>query len=280
MQLREVRIDARDKEWIALLDHGDDHRGDVCYDEGLHKADLKWALENDAYLLHKGDKFNATTPDDKRYEHENVTLAYQGLNTADMVQALIEDQADFYRPFAERDRLLGFVLGNHCKTLLTRHHIDMHRQFIVQVAGKSKRGEFHPLDLGQRAIIRLKFQVTKTCVLPFFIWCWHGNSYPTLRHTRMSKLERIASNYYDIDYFTMGHVHDRFFWPNISQIGVPVRGKLQLRSKRIYYGLSGTYLKGMMEGHDGYPDKMAYPACELGGLRLLINPRTLEMREA
>ena len=280
MQLREVKIDARDKEWIYLLDHGDDHRGDVCYDEALHRADLKWAEENDAYLLHKGDKWNATTPDDKRYEHENVAKEYSDLNTADAIQAMIDDHVDMYTPFAERDRLLGFVLGNHCKTLLTRHHIDMHRQFLSRVAGKPKKGEFHRLNLGQRAILRLKFQVTKTRVLPFFLWCWHGNSYPTLRHTRMSKLERIAKDYWGIDYFTAGHVHDKFFWPNISQIGVPTRGRLHLRDKRIYYGMSGTYLKGLMENHDGYPDKMAYPACELGGLRLKINPRTLEMREA
>ena len=279
MHLREIRIDARDKEWIALLDHGDAHRGDVCYDEDLHRSDLRWALANDAYVIDKGDKYNAMTPDDRRYEHQNVALKYRTLSTDKALRAMVKDHVELYRPFVERDRFIGGIIGNHCKTLLQRHHINLHEEFLDRLDENGwERDGYHRFDLGQRAIIKLKLQVTKTRVLPFFIWCWHGNSYPTTRPTRMAKLMRVSNDHYGINYFTMGHVHDRFHWPNISQTGVPARGKLRLKDRRIYYGMSGTYLKGMMEGHDGYPDKMAYPACELGGLRLLINPRTLEMR--
>jgi len=281
MQLREIKIDARERELIALLDHGDAHRGDVCYDETLHKSDLKWAEENDAYVIDKGDKFGAILHDDPRWEYEIEDPRYHGLNPPDALQKMIEDHAELYIPFVERGRYIGGIIGNHCKKLQKRHHIDLHGRFLDSIDDSGIRiGKYRRFDLGQRAIIRLKIRVTKTRILSFFIWCWHGNSYPTLRHTRMAKLERISHNYTGLHYYTMGHVHDKFFWPNISQIGVPSRGKLHLQAHRVYYGMSGTYLKGMMESHDGYPDMMSYPACELGGLRLLIDPRTLEMKEA
>lgn len=282
MQLREIHIDAREREWVPLLDHGDDHRGDVCYDERLHKADLAWAEEQDAYLLLKGDKFNATTPDDRRYEHRNMDPRYSVLDTSTAIQFMVRDHADMYRPFAERKRILGCQVGNHEQTLITRHHINMHEQFLDQIdrdVGWQKRG-YHRLDLGYRCMIVLKFQVTKTRRLPFVIYSWHGDGYPQEQPGRMTKLRKIANRHFGVNYYTVGHWHDRCFWRDSSTIGVTTRGKPRLIDRNVYYGMSGTYLKGMMEGHDGYPDKKAFPACELGGLRLLINPRTLEMKEA
>lgn len=282
MQLRAIEIDAREREWIPLLDHGDDHRGDVCYDEKLHLADLKWAEENDAYLLLKGDKFNATTPDDRRYEHRNMAPQYAMLDTSTAIKFMLKDHVALYKPFAERRRILGCIMGNHEKTLNTRHHINMHEDFLDMIdedSGWQKRG-YHRLDLGYRAMLVLKFRVTKTRILPFVIWAWHGNGYPNEDTTRMLRLRKISKNYQGVNYFTVGHWHDRNFWKRSADISVTRRGIPRLQAHTTYYGMSGTYLKGMMEGHDGYPDKMAYPACELGGLRLLINSRTLEMKEA
>jgi len=282
MQLRAIEIDAQDREWIPLLDHGDAHRGDVCYDEKLHKADLAWAEEEDAFILDKGDEFNATTPDDRRYEHNNMALRYSVLSTATALQRMIEDHAAMYRPFVERKRHLGSLNSNHNQTLHQRHHINMHEQLLGMIdpdPDMFNRG-FHRLDLGYRCMLVLKFRVTKTRVLPFVIWAWHGNGYPSEQPTRMTKLRKIANRHFGVNYYTVGHWHDRCFWRDKSTIGVTTRGVPRLIDRRVYYGMSGTYLKGMMEGHDGYPDKMAYPACELGGLRLLINPRTFEMKEA
>lgn len=280
MQLREVDIDARGKEWIYLLDFGDAHWGDVCCDGKLLDEDLVWAKRKDAWWIDKGDKFNATTPDDRRYSHANVMRKYQNLDVSDMLSAMRFDYASKILPLA--DRCIGCLSGNHEKTLQVRHHINMHLDFLQDIRRDTeweKRGH-HILDLGYRAIVRLKFRITKTRVRVFNMFAWHGNSYLRERESRMRALRKHADQYTDINYFTIGHWHDRLFWSESSRISVPPRGTMRLQANTRYMGMSGTYLKGMMENHDGFPDKMDFPACELMGLRLKINPETLEMKEA
>ena len=279
MHLRDVLIEVSGRgEEIPIFLGGDADSSDVCFDEKRLNEDVKWIRDTGAKWFDLGDKYNATTFDDKRYEHRNLKAEYQVLDTSKALYAMIEDHAARYKPIA--DQCEGLVLGNHCKTLHDRHHIDMHFEFAQMLRPDKfwRNTSRHFLDLGYRGIVRLRFK-RSTVTTQFFIWLWHGNGFPSLRQTRMHSLIRRANDYVGIDLYAVGHWHDRLFWKDSSRIMPSRMGHLKLKTNTRYFAMTGTYLKGMMENHDGYQDKQAYPACELGGLRLWINPETLTVRE-
>lgn len=266
-------------DWVPFLINSDDHAGDICFDEKLLKEDIAWAKENNAPWVHVGDKYNAITPDDKRYEHRNMAQKYRDLEPDKALYAMHEDQVARYRPIAHLCE--GALIGNHCQTLQKHHHKDLHFEFLQSLVPDKNwitTGR-HRLDLGYRAILRIRFRRGVHASTMLF-WFWHGYGTPQMRQTRMSKVEKKANNYAGIDLFAVAHFHDRLFWKDASRITATRQGKLKLRTADRYLCMTGTYLKGMMEGHDGYQDKAAFPACEMGGLRLLINPETREIKEA
>ena len=285
MILRDIVIEVPDRSTeVPLMFFSDDHRGDVCFAEDILQDDINWVRKHEARWLHLGDKFNATTPDDKRYEHLNLAKEYRHLAPEGVLNAVLEDHTAIYKPIAHLCE--GAVIGNHCQTLQRIHHKNLHFEFLQKLIpdGNWRIDGRHYLDLGYRAIVRIKFRRVnsnneKLHSSVFMIWLWHGFAYPTLRQTRMGNLLRKANDYTGINMFLVGHWHDRLFWQDSSRITVPHRGELKLTASVRYLGMCGTYLKGMMENHDGYADKHAYPACELGGLRLWVNPNTLEVRE-
>ncbi|KKM63927.1 hypothetical protein LCGC14_1506480 [marine sediment metagenome] len=280
MILRDTIVEySSSTDWVPWFFGGDDHAGDVCFDEKLLLEDIAWIKRNNARWIHMGDKVNATTFDDKRYEHRNLDPQYQGLEPDKALEALNEDHVERYAPIAHLCE--GAIVGNHCRTLQQRHHIDMHFKFLQRlIPDKNWRSTGrHRLDLGYRSFLRVRF-VRGKHVSTMLFWLWHGDCTPMMRQTRMSKLARKANDYVGVDLFATGHWHDRLFWGDSSRITATKRGRLKLRTATRYLCMTGTYLKGMMENHDGYQDKCAYPACELGGLRLLINPETGRIKEA
>jgi hypothetical protein len=260
--------------------------GDIHYDainckRTKVKQDIQYLVEKQIKVFGMGDYWEAMTPDDFRYNTENFQPQYRHINPDRAVSLMIREMKNLLNPLG--DNLLGLLTGNHENTLKQRHKIDMQWQLCnaLQEQDEDEIKERHPLDLGYNCACRMKFvQVDesgnrqKTNVMTFKLW--HGAACPATRETRMTKLIKHSKHFLS-DLHVVGHWHDLHFDDRLDHLYLQNRGALKLRTTRRYYGMSGSYYLGHMEGVDGYVDQKDYSPAELGMLMIRVNPETREM---
>lgn len=121
------------KEWEAwALLTADRHWDNPRSDLALQKEHLDLAVERNAVVLDAGDFFCCMQGKyDKRASKSSVRPEHQ---TDDYFDAIVEDAADFFAPYAKN--LLFIGVGNHESEVKKRHEIDLIERVTSLITSK------------------------------------------------------------------------------------------------------------------------------------------------
>lgn len=275
---RTIEYERGQKIYFGFL--GDVHYEVLNCDVAHLEKDTNYLGKNGYYVVGMGDYHDAILPDDKRYEHQIIREDFRVLSPSTMLTRTTTELASFFRPFYKSGKLLGILHGNHELTLEKRHSRNLIYELCNEIAPISIQQfieeKRHPLDIGYRCGMRLRFvrrdkDGNRNHSSVFTFCLWHGWGYAITREGRLRILRRKSDEFLT-DLTVVGHWHDLCFEQDVTRSSIQKTGVLKLQTTKRWLGMSGTYYKSLKEGVDGFTDRKAFPAAEIGCLKVEIDP--------
>jgi len=238
---------------------------DVHYDSPynqtkLLKKHLDQAKQSGAIIFIFGDWFDIMgTHGDPRSKANEISSRYlsRDFSYLDMV---IEDSADFLRPYAKNIALIGD--GNHETKIKQKHDTDPLKRLInlleeenpaIQHAGYSGFLELNEiLQTGNSSVNSLS---------TIHFHHGFGGSAPRSKGTLNVDLE--AMQYPGVDFLVRGHIHQKWLMESSVQITVTKAGSIKKRG--VTYIQLSSYLDSYDQGQGGFAiEKNLRPAAPGG----------------
>ena len=249
-----IKLDGmRMNEWfINLYGMGDIHYGARGFDEGAFLRDVARIRDDPiARLILMGDFGEYINYTDKRFDPQGVDpKVLMHLDDLPMFQA--RQIVKWLRPISEK---IFFALkGNHDETIRLKYHNDVHAWICAELGIPAA---------GYSAVCRIIARETdggRSQSLD--IWAHHGWGGGRTQGSKVNKLNQTAG-WFDYDIAMMGHVHERFQWPN-TKLLLTTKGKrphIQHQERRNL--LTGSYLRTYVDGYSGYGEKLGFPPVPL-----------------
>lgn len=230
------------EQWFLLS--SDRHHDNPKTDQKLEKFHLDQALERNAGIIDAGDLLCLMQGRfDKRSSKSSVRPEHQ---VDDYFDAVIEDAADFYEPYAHNWISMGY--GNHDLAIKQRLETDP----IQRLAGiLNARTRSRVLTLGYTGWIVFKFDSGKHFVKT--LWFNHGSGQGAMV-TKGAISAAREREYVNADIMLSGHNHQQ--WEQwTKRLHITRRGKVVEKDcvyvktptyKRDYTGIEGfSTLKGL-----------------------------------
>lgn len=109
------------------------------------------------------------------------------------------------------------------------------------------------------------------------VYVVHGFTASRKRGGRVNSLEDISTAHI-ADLYVSGHTHDMYVTSSIIDT---MTSKGNYAQKNIYFGNTGTFLRGHIVGQRSYAEKKGYKPCKIGYLDAVYNPveRKISMQE-
>jgi hypothetical protein len=256
---------------VYLAAIGDIHAESELCSYKILKQDIQWIKDNNAWWIGMGDYADALSMDDPRFQVDEVENSNRGVPDYRRWPAVVSKLGNLLDPI--KDRCLGLLEGNHERSLAKYKGIHLHYnlcQRLMPVADLSLR-EYHPLDLSYRSAGRLKFVREGGSSSVLSVWMWHGNGSAQTREGRLRIMKKKAESF-AADLYLTGHWHDLDLEKDITRTALSRKGSLEIVAEERFFGMTGCYLLSMKAGSKSYADIPAYPACEIGCLKMEILP--------
>jgi len=198
-----VRFDEIKSGWEQwLLLSSDRHFDSAHSDRQLQKYHLEKAVERNALVVDNGDIFDAMQGrNDPRSSYAELRPEYVG--RPDYFNAIVNDSADFYRPYSKNILMLG--KGNHETSVEKKNQIDLISMLIAKLAPG-------PLAGGYGGYIKFGFRrgTWQKSINLKYMHGWGGGG-PVTRG--VIDTNRQAVYLPDADIVINGHTHDSWYMP-------------------------------------------------------------------
>lgn len=258
-QTRDVLFKSR-TDRMRLWFIGDIHDGARGSDTEMVQRVVK-AIAGDplARWVSVGDLVDAVTIlDEKRFEGRCLAdwitkdhLTNLPLNQADHV-------IDLLSPIAPK--CLGLVSGNHEETQVRKHNVDL----TAYIAGRLRA----PYLLYE-GMIPLRIKRAKDHSFRVRVVILHGHTMSRTLGAKANALERATDIFEGVDVVGMGHCHTKLSIP-VERISFDNLDRRVVASKTLGI-MTGSFLKGYMEGSPSYVEKAALRPASLGPMAVDIS---------
>lgn len=234
----------------------DFHAGNKNTDLSALERTVKDIRKNGYHVMILGDLCECITSRDKRFDMGTVEPEFMGDNMIGKQYSYVEKTL---KPIA--DQILLIHCGNHDQSIAKYCHINMVSDLCESLG--VKYGEYSALS-------KLTYTSHKSQKkFSYTVYTTHGYASGRMRGGKVNALESM-SGYIDFDIGCAGHSHDLFHTTRqkmfLSRFG-------HLCMKNIFYGNTGSYLKGIVEdGGVSYPEMAGYRPLPVGYLKAILNP--------
>lgn len=217
--IRMDKVKAGWEQWFLL--RSDAHHDSVYCNQELEKKHLDMAVDRGAGIIDAGDLFDAMQGK-KDNRHSRDELRNEFASKEEYFDALVEYNADFYRPYAKNICVLG--MGNH-ETSVLRHS---QTNLTKRLASELRRDGERVFTSGYNGWIRFRFTINKTKNKSFTLYYDHGKGGNSPVTRGVIQTNRMAVYLPDADIVLTGHSHDAYDVPikrislNKSDFVVPV----------------------------------------------------------
>ncbi len=233
---------------IKLVTIADAHVGNELFNEKFFQSTIKWAVDNNAYIIGLGDYF------------ENAILHF-GATDKLCADDVMDYLADSLMPL--KDRFIAFIRGNHDeRSMKHQPQVDMSRQLAARLG-------IIDLYRPNGAVIKLKLgkDFRHSRPLTYWIYGTHGTGGSRTEGGKINALKRMSLNYTFCDLYLMGHHH--WVLSDADRIFVPVENSKnnRLESHIRKYALCGTFLDwgGYAERAQFQCGPLSIPTIEFNG---------------
>lgn len=237
-----------DKEKLILVPMGDEHIGNLHYDEETHRKHVDWCGEKGAYVILMGDTLETAT---------KTSVGAGVFEQDEIVEEQYEKACEIYQPLADAEQILGIHIGNHEMRVFKNSGANLTRMLAKQL---------NIPYLGLGAVTQIKVGKQN-----YFIYTTHGTSGARLPHTKIKSALDIQNMIEDIDVYAMGHLHALDH--HVKNVYCLDKRNRQISERQIHFLLTGAYLShwGSYAHAKNYsPARKGSPKIKLSGLEKRI----------
>ena len=251
-------------EVFNLIPLSDIHLGNAGCDIPRFKAMVQWIKDTpNCYWIGLGDYLDSICISDKRFDPLSIDPEYRIKDLSNLVNQQLTYLLTILLPI--KDKCICIYTGNHEEALRQHSYIDIG----LELARK--------LDvpyMGYDGFIQLIFKREgdrdgKQPSSSYDIYCTHGFGGSRRSGGKVNKMEDVAHNF-DADLVIMAHEHKKIIAPPVLRLGLNSGGKL-IQKKQLAV-MSGSFLRGYVEGHSSYVERFGYPPTDLGMVRIQLKP--------
>lgn len=219
-------------------------------DRGKLREDLQEIERQGMRILMNGDLFCAMEGRNDRRRTRNVMPAH---NRPAYFDALVDEAAEFWHPYADRIDLLGY--GNHETSVLKNNETDLLARFAAKIGRTEALGGY-----GGWICIRLKYAHGKRAQV-YRVKYFHGagGGGPVTRGVIQN--QRMMAQVHGCDLVWMGHVHESYTMTHVVE-RITSRGTVHLAE--VLHVRSSTYKEEYGDGSHGWHVERGAPPKPLG----------------
>ena len=241
-----------------LIPIGDIHLGNRGCDIAELRRLIQWVKDNkDVYWIGMGDYCDCINYTDPRFDPQTVDDKYSSVHLDKNIQLQTEDFIHLIRPIA--DKCLGLHRGNHEEEIRRRYIWDIMHEVHKEYPGIKM--------LEDTAITRLMFHRRRHTV-GIDVFSQHGRVGGMKGGNKINRLEDMIG-YIDADIYLMAHAHIK---TTEMKTQLFMNGKMHLCKRKIILGVTGSFLRGYMDGNSSYVEKAMLPPTDLGVIKITITP--------
>lgn len=222
-----------------LLPFGDLHYGHPNCEIDAARGYLKWARENDSWILLMGDLLENSSK-----ESVGAGVYEQIMNPDEQKYQIVE----MLEPY--KDLVLGLLTGNHEERTFKQSGHDPSRAMAKMLGVPYLR---------YGAFVRLLVNG-----VGYTVYATHGSSGSITSSGKLNAVKRLAT-WVDADIYLMGHMHDLIVDSNIRK-ELDLRNKV-VRDRRQTFCVTGSYV-GF---EDSYSEMKGYSPGRLGSPRVRLS---------
>ena len=258
MEVNRRRIDYKSQlDEFYVVPIGDCHLGNKGCELSRLKEMVQWIKDKpNCYWLGMGDYIDCINYTDKRFDPDTIEKKYLG-ELSNCVPMQIDDFINIVRPIA--DKCLGFHRGNHEEKIRLQYHYDVMYELWK---------EFQKPLLEDSCVTVLDFHLPNEQVHSIKIFSMHGCCGGRKGGSKINWLEDLIA-YMEADIYLIAHSHIKESEIK-TQLYVDRAGRVQQRKKVL--GVTGSFLRGYVQGCSSYIEKAMLPPTDLGVIRLSIRP--------
>ena len=222
----------------------------------LLKKHLDYALKNNIPVVMPGDLFCLMQGKyDPRRSKKDILPEH---NTANYLDAVIEDAVDWFKPYADVIKLIGY--GNHETAIIKNCETDPLRRFVDLLNYTAKPDNKVCLG-GYGGWLNVQVEMQKTYNIRYY----HGSGGGGVVTRGEINLSRALAMYDNMDCFVMGHIHENkatnAVVNTLNHKGIP-------ENRNVHLMVTGTYKEEYEDGYAGWHVERGAPPKPLGGRQL------------
>lgn len=195
MERVEITLREIDGNIARIVDISDIHVGSAGFNkEAFFKTLDDIAMMDIEYLIVNGDMINGISRQDtKRFDPQSIHDDFKNIDLDDMIMAECDTFIEYMQTTVNSGIKVILVEGNH-ETAIEKYHGFSPYRYIGR--------KLDAIMIGQSGIIKVNVGSES-----YSIAIHHGSGGGgTLAGSAINKAEKLAKPY-DVDFFTMGHVH-------------------------------------------------------------------------
>jgi len=252
------RIDFKsEKDEFYVVPIGDVHLGNKGCEIQRLKEMVEWIrTKENCYWIGMGDYIDCINYTDKRFDPDTIQAKYL-TELSNCVPMQIGDFMEIVRPII--DKCLGFHRGNHEEKIRLQYHYDVMYELWK---------EFGKPLLEDSNVMVLDFVMPNKHVDRVKIFSTHGCCGGRKGGNKINWLEDLIG-YIEADIYLIAHSHIKESEIK-TQLYVDRMGRVKQRKKVL--GVTGSFLRGYMQGCSSYIEKAMLPPTDLGVIRITIIP--------
>jgi len=245
-----------------LLPFGDVHWGNPLCDRGRWREFLKWAKEKPrSYFIGMGDYFDLMSTSERHAIENNHNVHDSTENWKDSVlEAMVKE---FYEEIKfMKGRLIGLLEGNHYATF-------MDGSTTTQRLCQYMECKY----LGVMSHINFRMYRDKNHSTSVDIMAHHGVGGGRTMGASINNVEKMT----DLglaNIYLMGHDHHKIMGLRpLMMLCDSRKGTLRRKPYRRFFGRTGSFLMGYVDGKASYIADSALPPTDLGTVKIELTPR-------
>lgn len=263
---------SKEETQVALL--SDVHWDNPKCDRQKLKDHLNYCLKNNTPIQINGDLFCLMQGKyDPRRNKKDILPEH---NTANYIDAVIEDAVEWWSPYAHLLTVIGY--GNHETAIIKNLETDPLQRFIDLLNYTNKS---NVQVGGYGGWIILKYFMSSRTVMSKNLKYFHGSGGGGIVTKGAINLTRALEMYENMDIFIMGHIHENSSRNDVRDSVHFNMGKkvFEVEHKQIHLAITGSYKEEYQDGAFGWHVERGAPVKPTGGRILNLAGREVNRKD-
>lgn len=271
---RNVHVLELSKEETKLALLSDIHWDNPKCDRDKLKDHLDYCLKHNIPIQINGDFFCLMQGKyDPRRNKKDILPEH---NTANYIDAVIEDAVNWWSPYAHLLTVIGY--GNHETAIIKNLETDPLQRFVDLLNYTNKTSV---QTGGYGGWMVLKYNLSGNTVMSKNLKYFHGSGGGGIVTKGAINLTRALEMYENMDIFIMGHIHENSSRNDVrDSINFNVGKKsFEIEHKQIHLAITGSYKEEYQDGAFGWHVERGAPVKPTGGRILTLAGREVNRKD-